>query len=772
MAQRRPKAKSAKGSIAAEVKEKTPSQLKAEDLLKRMRERYIIMSDADDVNRTKAIADLRFLNIPGEQWDAAVKLQRGERPCYEFNKTRITAKRIINDMRANRPAGKVRATEDADVDTANVYEGLIRNIWNVSDADTVIDYAAEYQVGGGMGGWRVDTSYSSNSSFDQDILIMPIKNPFCLYCDPHAADPMKRDAEDWILTERLSAKAFKDKYGDKEKIDFEEEFDDEADWSDDETVRVCEYWWKEPDTKTLTLLSDGTTTDEVIDPKTLQPDKDGNPVTVVKSRQVACHKIMMAICSGSQVLEGPNEWAGTCFPFVMVYGEWIVIEGRTYWHGITRFAKDAQRSYNVSRTAITETIALAPQSKFWATPANANGHTDKWGEAHSKLFPFLLYNPDPTTGGQPPQRMAGPDVPIALMQESQIASEEIKAVTGIFDNSLGQQANESSGRAIVARQRQGEIATFNYSDNMGKGIRRTWEILIDLIPKIYDSTRIVRIIGVDGAEEYQKINAQELDPATGQTKPINDLSRGKYDVVVTIGPSFATQRQEASETFQQLAQAFPPIMQVAGDLVFKAMDVPLSEQFAERMKFLLPPALQQKGQDGKPLPPEAVQAMQQADQAMAQVNERIQMVQQAEQELTKLRDQAQSEQGQNDSTLSQIKLAAANLDTQRAQFETFVTKEIGALTQKQAQLEVQIATAKSDQAQANSEQAQQVQEQANSGLTEVASHLGQIAQGFVQALSQIQSTPPQVLIQHPPRVKAIVRQNGMMIPQYEDQATT
>ena len=188
---RKPKPRPAKGSIAADKEAQTPSQLADKDLLVRMRQRYTVMSDADDVNRTKAIADLRFLNVPGEQWDAAVKSQRGERPCYEFNKTRITAKRIINDMRSNRPAGKVRATEDADVDTANVYEGLIRNIWNCSDADTVIDYAAEYQVGGGMGAWRVNTAYSSNSSFDQDILIEPIKNPFCLYCDPHAADPMK-----------------------------------------------------------------------------------------------------------------------------------------------------------------------------------------------------------------------------------------------------------------------------------------------------------------------------------------------------------------------------------------------------------------------------------------------------------------------------------------------------------------------------------------------------------------------------------------------------
>jgi hypothetical protein len=224
------------------------------------------------------------------------------------------------------------------------------------------------------------------------------------------------------------------------------EFDDDELWSEDEMTRICEYWYKEPATKTLVMLDNG---------KTIDKTKWDGAAQIVKERTIKCHKIMMCIASGDAILEGPTEWAGAEFPFVQIYGDWLVIDGKVYWYGLTRHSRGAQIAYNYTRTAITETIALAPQSKFWATSDQAKGHTDKWGEAHKKLFPFLLYNADAKTGGAPPQRMGGPDVPVALIQESQLSSEEIKATSGIFDNSLGQQGNETSGRAIAQRQRQG-----------------------------------------------------------------------------------------------------------------------------------------------------------------------------------------------------------------------------------------------------------------------------------------------------------------------------
>ena len=196
-----------------------PKATKAQrDKLARIRAHYKQATESDQTNRRLAMEDMKFIHEPGAQWDQSVKSERGDRPAYEFNKLRVTVKRIVNDIRANRPQGKVRATEDSDREKAEVFEGLIRNVWNVSDGDTVIDQAAEYMVGAGMGAWRISVDYSDDSAFDQDVKIEAIRNPFCLYADPSAEDPMKRDARYWFLTTRVSHEAFEEKYGKENKV--------------------------------------------------------------------------------------------------------------------------------------------------------------------------------------------------------------------------------------------------------------------------------------------------------------------------------------------------------------------------------------------------------------------------------------------------------------------------------------------------------------------------------------------------------------------------
>lgn len=274
--------------------------------------------------------------------------------------------------------------------------------------------------------------------------------------------------------------------------------------------------------------------------------------------------------------------------------------------------------------------------------------------------------------------MGGADIPAALIQETALASEEIKAVTGIFDPSLGASSNETSGRAIYARQQQGEIATFNYQDNIAKGIRRTYEILIDLIPSIYDTEREIRILGSDGAEDYVRVNQMVFDPESGQTVRVNDLATGKYDVTVTVGPNFATQRQEAAETYGQLAQQFPDMMGVAGDLVFKSMDLPYADDIADRLKTLLPPQVQKMLDSGNQ-DPAVAQAMQRAEQAMAAVQEQGMMVQQAAQEL-------EQSKASDEKAKAEIKTELANVRAARAEFDAHVSKEIAKLVKIQADI--------------------------------------------------------------------------------------
>jgi F0F1-type ATP synthase membrane subunit b/b' len=687
-----------------------PETGRKKDLLGQVRDAHKRMVDAphEHSNREQALSDMRFLHIPGEQWDANQKKRRGKRPCYEFNKLAVTVKRVINDMRANRAQGKVRPFEDSDKETADVFEGLIRNICNASNFESIQDYAAGYQVGGGMGAWRIETEYSDDTTFEQEIRLSRIKNPFCLYLTDDEA----------IYVDRIPNTEYERRWPRASRTDFEEsEFNDGTDdWSDENTVRVCEYWYKKPVVREMLLLSDGKT----IDAEQLKEQPPPEGVTVVRSRQVRSFKVCMCIASGSAVLE-EGEWPGKFIPFVQVFGEWVVIEGRVYWYGLTRNAKDAQRSYNVSRTSVTEAIASAPLRTRWATPAQAKGHEGKWAIAHEENLPYQLYTPDPATGGAPPVEAGGAQVPVALIQETQIASEEIKAVTGIFDQSLGSGPTSQSGIAIRQRQQQGELATYNFKANMAEGVRKTWEILVDLVPKIYTNERSIRILGADGAEKYVKINGVRTDGSTLEALPINDLSRGRFDVAITVGPSFSTQRQEFAEQFVGAAQANPNIWGLAGDLFFKAQDHPYAEQIAERMRLMLPPQIQQQLAQGKPVPPEVQAMMAQAQAAM----------QQAQQEI-------ETEKAEAEKAKAEVQTAIANLKTEKAQLDAYIAKQLAQLQQRQFQQATAEVQGQRDQVyQEIAAAAQQFLAQAQEALAQVQGEQQRLSGSVDQAIAAL-----------------------------------
>jgi hypothetical protein len=694
----------------------SPSKLHGAELIKRIRARWDLMQTSDELeNREHAAHDMRFLNVKGCQYDDHQRKERGDRPCYEFNELKVKVNRIRNQMRANPPEGKVRAVEDGDVETAETREGLLRNIWSVSKGNHITDYASGYQVGCGMGAWRVDTDYA-DESFDQDILFKPILNPLCLWWDPASKDQLKRDSQDWFYTERISKIEYEQRWPKAEVVSLDEgtRFDRDDDWRDESEVRIGEYWWKEPAEKTILLLSNG---------KTVDASKyDGSGFTIMKRRTIHCHKIMMCIVGGGDtILEKPTEWAGKYFPFVVVFGEYVIIEGRVYWWGLTRDGIDAQQGFNSAMTSIVETINQSPQSKFWATPEQAKGHLAKWAVAHKENLPFLLYNVDPKAPG-PPSRMGSPDVPVAFIQVASMMRDNMKAVTGVFDASVGQTSNETSGVAITARQNQGEIANFHFQDNMALGIEWSWQIADDLVGKIYDAARSIRILGKDLAEKYVRVN--DVQP---NGKKLNDLTAGKYDLTVTVGPSWSTRRQEAVEVYSTMGQANPALWNVAGDLIFRAMDMPYAEEIAERMKAILPPQIQQTLQQGKEIPPEVQQAMQQAAMAMQQVEQQSQLVQAAAAEAEKGKTAAEK-------AALNVQSMLKDLEVKRAQFDGDVAKQLAAITSQQAALKVLEAQLETKVSQV------EVQQQRDEFATEsshAAVNIQQMAQDFQQAASEI-----------------------------------
>lgn len=540
---------------------------------------------ADDEDRSRALDDMRFLD--GDQWPAEIRQTREEkgRPCLTINRLPGFVDQVTGDQRQNKPSIKVRPVDSvSDPKTAELYTGLIRNIENASDASIAYDTAAECAASCGRGFFRIITEYTDDC-FDQVISIKRILNPFSVVWDQSAQEYDLSDAA-WIsVSEWISKKEYETKWPDAAVSSFDSADDYAVDWSSGEMVRVSEIFRKKRVKKTIYLLNDGRVVDAV-------PDDLPPWIEVERQREAETHEIEWIKVSGAEVLEGPIKWPGKYIPIVPVWGKEIVVDGKRITRGVIRYAKEPQQMYNYWRSMATEGVAQTPKNPYIVTPKQIAGYEPIWDKANESNRPYLPFNPDPQlpNGGKPYKEQPA-TVQTGMIQEMSVAADDMKATTGIYDASLGNRSNESSGRAIIARQREGDTATFAYSDNMIRSISYGGKILVDLIPKTYDASRIVRVIGVDGTEKFEKVNWPSRS-SDGKIVYLNDLSLGRFDVAVTAGPSYATQRIEAADSMIQFIKALPAAAAVIPDLIAKNMDWPGADEIEERFKLLLPPQVQ------------------------------------------------------------------------------------------------------------------------------------------------------------------------------------
>lgn len=570
------------------------SEKDANDLLEEARKNRDKGQDDVRRNEEEAREDLRF--VAGEQWHHQDREQRRTdgRPALTINRMPQFIRQVTGDIRLNRPSIKVRPVDSgADKPLAKTLTGLIRNIEYQSKAMQAYVTAAESAARCGIGHFRIVTEFSDDSSFEQDIRIKRITDPFAVLWDPFAEEHDRSDANWVFVLSEVDIDAFKEQYpaASTEGWEKREHSHDAGLWQTKETITVAEYWRKEAVKKTLALLQDGSTVDTT--DLTVQNDTiitPTGPIPIVRTRQVDGHNVMQYIITDRDVLEGPFEWPGRDFPIVPVIGEEIHLGERVVRHGITRFAKDSQRQYNYWQTNATETMALAPKSPYIATTKQTEGHEKQWETANVKNYSVLHYNSDPDNPGQP-QRNPPPDMPVAAVNLMSIAAEDMKSTTGIHDANLGARGNETSGKAISLRQNEGDVGTFVYIQNLSYAIEQAGRILIDIIPQIYDTERIVRVLGEDDSEEVVVLNqpSGKMDEE-GNPIMVNDITIGRYDVVVSTGPSFSTKRLEAAESMMAFVQAFPQVAQVAGDLIVKAMDWPGADMIAERLEAANQPA--------------------------------------------------------------------------------------------------------------------------------------------------------------------------------------
>ena len=660
------------------------------DKMATMRQRLQMAQAAYSDSREDELDDLRFMaGSPDNQWQwpADVLATRGSvqgqtinaRPCLTINKLPQHVRQVTNEQRQNRPSGKVIPVDDnADVEVAEIFSGIVRHIEYMSDADVAYDTACDNQVTYGEGYIRLLTEYCNEETFDQDIKIGRVRNAFSVYMDPTIQDPCGADAEWCFVTEDILKTDYERMFPDATPIStlYSQGVGDQgiSSWLQEDTIRIAEYFYKTYTRDTLHLYPDNQTAFAGTPRDKQLARVFGKPI---RTRDVDRTKVMWMKTNGFDVLD-EREWPGKWIPVVRVVGNEWEVDGQIYISGLVRNAKDAQRMYNYWTSQEAEMLALAPKAPFIGYGGQFEGYEMQWKTANTTNWPYLEVNPDVTDGAGNvlplPQRAPPPLPQTGLIQAKMGAADDIKGTTGQYDASLGMQGNERSAKAITAREKQGDVGTYHYVDNLARAIRHITRQIVDLIPKIYDTQRVARIIGVDGEVSMVKFNPSQpepvkevRDPMTGaMIEKIYNPGVGTYDVMVTTGPGYMTKRQEALDAMSQILQTNPQLWTVAGDLFIKNMDWPGAQEMAQRFKKILDPKVLSEGDQS----PEMMQAQQQIE-AMTQ-------------ELNRVTDILQNIQDSTEQQKVEIDRYKAEIDAYNAE-----TKRIAAVQQSMTPEQVQ-----------------------------------------------------------------------------------
>ena len=658
-----------------------------DDLLSEARDRYQRAMDLDADNISQAREDQAFL-VGENHWDSEASAARVGRPKFTINQMPQFLRQITGDMRQMRPSIKVMAVDDnADRDTAEKMAGMVRYIENRSYASAIYGRAIDDQVTCGVGAFRIAIEYADGATFNREIAIASIDDPVMVLFDPDAQKPTGEDSQWVFVPVDMTQAEFKRRYPDASAEGYgvtgkmDSSIVIQSGLAD--KIRVCEYWYREPYRRTLYLRPDGSIQDLT--------DEDAD---VIAAAQAECamakaagqeceiesrpsFRVMRAVITDNQVLEEPKPHPGRFIPIVRVLGNVSYIGQRCVRWGAIRFARDSQRIYNYAVSAEIEAAALQPKAPFIGTEKNFEDYQEFWSQANIKNFSYLPYKPDPANGNAPPQRVQPPVASQAFDVLVNRAAANIKASIGIYEAGLGQRSNETSGRAIIARQREGDTGAYVYVDNFRQALKHAGQIIIDLIPYIYDTARTVRILGDDGAVESLRINAPYQD-ASGRVVT-HDVTKGAYDVVVDMGPSYATRRDEARDGMTALIQGSPDLAPVIGDLIAKAQEWPGADEIAERLQAVAPPAIQsliarKNGEPPQPNPADMQAQMQaQAEAGKMQLErEKLQL------EAAKLQMEAQKIE------VDRLKVQA---DVVKAQMAQQPQADIGAVAQRLMNLE-------------------------------------------------------------------------------------
>lgn len=589
----------------------------ADDVIKEALEKFEESQSGSDLNRRDAHEDILFARL-ADQWPKEVRDQRKAegRPCLTINRLPVFIRQIVNEARQNTPAIRINpADNDADVKTAEVINGLVRAIQNGRrKADIAYDTAIEHAISGGFGFFRVAIDYVNAESFDMEAYIDRIPNPLMVHWDVSTTE---FDSSDWdyaFISDFLTPEKFKQRFPDASAVSFDgEDREATAYWTDQDRIRIAEYFARTEKVRKLIQLSDGRTVREdqfgtlakgffaqggidlggqVKDDEVISAFLQVNGIEAKRTREAKYHEVTRRLINGIEVLE-EDVWPGETIPICPVWGDEVIIDGHRHFRSLIRDAKDPQLMFNFWRTAATELVALAPRAP-WVGPKGfvPKGMETEWATANTRSHAYLEYEP---TAGNAPQRQPFAGVPAGAIQEALNAADDMKAIVGIYDSAIGAESNEKSGKAILARERQSNTSNFHFLDNLNRAIEAAGRILVEIIPAVYSERQTLRILGENKKEEVVHLMSQDGGPDEPNMEggpELYNLAVGRYDVSVEAGINYATARQETRETLLALMERVPGAAGIMGDIVAEHMDFEGAEALAKRLKMLLPPQVQ------------------------------------------------------------------------------------------------------------------------------------------------------------------------------------
>ena len=733
----------------------------ARDKLQEARELYKDAVDAMRDNWSRMREDLAFSNpTDPRQWpDDAEKLRKDAgRPCYTFDRTNQFISQVVNDWRSNKPASVILPVDSgADKWTAQVLGGIVKHIEYTSRADQARDTAIEHSARGGLGWTRIVPEVVRPETNEQEILLKRIHDPFSVVLDAGSVDPDGQDAMHGFVTTRWRKDKFKRAYPKSKNPGSDGWPTEHAElWADNDGITICEYFRiKEAPAKYVMIqLPDGSKKAvKVEDFGKIESEIGFRPMVVGSEYEVQERSQSWCKMTGAEVLEEttfPSRWV----PLIPYYGDELWIDGKRHLSGLVRKLMPAQRAYNMERSAGIEFVALQPKAPFTAPFEAIEGHEEHWAKLNTGSPSLLPWNHVDGNGNTipPPSRQMPPPMPASYATLGQLASNDMEAAVGMFKANLGQSGNETSGRAINARQREGDQATFHYADNGMRSVAHETRIILDMIPRVYDTQRVARIIGEDGKNDFVQIK-----PGIGKAQREGkktlaiDPSSGQYDVRVTAGASHATQREEAAYGLEQLLQSAPQLAPALAPALLKLRDFPDAEKYSRAVMAMVPPevkAAMEDDEEEQPIPPKA-QAM--IQQLQAENQQMAQMLDAAEGEMAKVETERQK--AANDTARVQIDREIAMLDKQlqaeqitvaqyqaeTARLKVLADQEDRDITRRQAMAEKESEKAEEEGEKANIEGAFAQIAQALQMLAEQQAGTNETLAAVVDATQRVQS---------------------------------